>query len=160
MPDRWVFLAALVTAILIVAGAFVLPQFFFFELAKSTIFVAIAVLVFYGEDRFSYMLAVIAPVLWFLTDIIGVGHDFFNDFRILLEYLGKRPVPALDTPLHGISRLAAIVVVVLGARAWRKQVPERFFGKTFAACLVISVLYVGFVAAFYFRALHAVGARP
>lgn len=158
MSDRWVFLTAFLTAILIVAGAFVLPQFFVFELAKSTIFVAIAVLVFFGEDRYSYMLAAIAPVLWFLVDI--VGGVFFEDFRVLLAYLGSGPTPALDTPLHGLSRLIAVVVVVLGVRAWRKQVPEKFFSKTFAVCLVISLIYAGAVAALYFRVLHEAGARP
>lgn len=158
MPDRWVFLTAFLTAILIVAGAFVLPEFFIFELAKSTIFVAIAVMVFFGEDRYSYMLAVIAPVLWFLTDI--VGGVFFDDFRVLLAYLAQRQTPALETPLHGFSRLMAIVLVVLGVRAWRKQVPEKFFGKTFAVCLMISFLYAGAVAALYFRAVHVAGARP
>ncbi len=158
MPDRWVFLTAFLTAILIVAGAFVLPAFFIFELAKSTIFIAVAVMVFFGEDRYSYMLAAIAPVLWFLTDI--VGGVFIDDFRVLLAYLAQRQIPALDTPLHGFSRLMAIGLVVVSVRAWRKQVPEKFFGKTFGVCLVISFLYAGAVAALYFRSLHGVGARP
>ncbi len=158
MSDRWVFLTAFLTAILIVAGAFVLPQFFIFELAKSTIFVAIAVLVFFGEDRYSYMLAAIAPVLWFLADI--VGGVFFDDFRVLLAYLVRGQTAALDSPLHALSRLMAIVLVVLGVRAWRKQVPERFFGKTFAICLVISLVYAGTVAALYFRSVRGVGVHP
>ena len=50
MSDRWMFVTAFSTVVLIVAGAFAIPQFFVYELIKSSIFVAIAVLVFFGED--------------------------------------------------------------------------------------------------------------
>ena len=90
MTDRNVFVTSFLTAVLIVAGAFVLQQFFFFELAKSTIFVAIAVMVFYGDNRFSYMLGIIAPVLGFIAAIL-VG-TFFGDFRVLYAYVTGNPV--------------------------------------------------------------------
>ena len=48
MSDRWVFLIAFLTVIVIVAGAFAMPQYFTFELLKSLIFLAIALLVFFG----------------------------------------------------------------------------------------------------------------
>src|SRR5215472_8054053 len=70
MSDRGVFTAAIVTAVLILAGAFVLPQLFIFESAKAVIFVAIAVMVFYGEDHYSYMLGIVFPPLWFIVDTV------------------------------------------------------------------------------------------
>lgn len=88
MSDRNVFVAAFLTAVFIVAGAFTLPQFFFFELAKSTIYLAIAILVFFGEDRFSYALGMIAAMVWFVVDIMG--GIFFHDFRVLFDYLAGR----------------------------------------------------------------------
>lgn len=153
MSDRGIFVTALLTAVFIVAGAFVLPQFFYFELAKSTIFIAIAVLVFFGEDRYSYMLAAVATLLWFIVDI--VGGIFFQDFGVLFAYLTRRGIPPLSTPLDGFARLMGILLVILAVRAWRKQVPEKFFGKTFGICLVISLIFVGVVAGLYFRALHS-----
>lgn len=57
MADRKVFTAAMFTAVLLLAGAFVLPRsFFLFELAKSSIYFAVAALVYYAEDRYGYML--------------------------------------------------------------------------------------------------------
>lgn len=149
MSDRGVFTAAIVTAVLILAGAFVLPQLFFFESAKALIFVAIAVLVFYGEDGYSYMLAIVFPPLWFIFDIvIGVFRD---DFRVLLDFVSGNPGSQLNTPLHAVARLTALVLFVVGVRAWRKQVPEKFLGKTFWVCLVICLAYIGLLTLWYMR---------
>jgi hypothetical protein len=156
MSDRGVFVATFLTVVLIVAGAFALPQLFFFDLAKSTIYIAIGVLVFFGEDRYSYMLGMIAPLLWFLADILFGG--LFRDFAVLVNYLEIKPVGILDTPLHGAARLTAILLVILSYRAWRKEVPERFFGKTFGICLAISLAYAIVVGAWYYLTFSQVAA--
>ena len=147
MSDRGVFVAAFLTVVLIVAGAFALPQFFFFELAKSTIYIAIGVLVFFGEDRYSYMLGMLAAPVWWLADIIVGG--FFQDFVVLLSYLAMKEIGPLDTPLHALARLASLLLVVLSYRVWNKQVPEKLFGKTFQVCLGISLAYAIILAAWY-----------
>ena len=142
---------------MIVAAAFTLPQFFFLELARSTIYVAIGVMVFMGEDRYSYMLGMIAPPLWFLADFLVGG--FFRDFVVLANYALLKPSEsALDTPLHGVARLAAILLVILSYRAWRKQVPEKLFGRTFRICLGISVVYAAILALWLAAVAREVGA--
>ena len=73
MSDRGVFLAAFLTLVLVVAGAFALPELFIYELLKSTIFVVIAVMVFFGDDKFPYMLGMIAPILWFIFSLLTGG---------------------------------------------------------------------------------------
>ncbi len=148
MSDRSVFVLAFLTVVLIVGGAFALPQFFFFELAKSSIYIAIGVLVFFGEDRYSYMLGMVAPLLWFLGDIITAA-GFFSDFGVLANYLLMREIGPLDTPLHALSRMAAIALMVLSYRAWNKEVPESLFGKTFKTCLGISLAYSVVLALWY-----------
>ena len=147
MSDRGVFVAAFLTVVLIIAGAFVLPQFFYFELAKSGIFAAIGILVFFGENRYSYMLGMIAPVLWFVVGFIVGGLP--RDFIVLANYLRMRTIPPLDTPLHGFALLTAILLAVLSYRAWKKEVPERFFGKTFWTCFAISLAYALVVGLWY-----------
>jgi hypothetical protein len=149
MSDRGVFTAAIVTAVLILAGAFVLPQLFFFESAKALIFVAVAVMVFYGEDRYSYMLGIVFPPLWFIGDIV-IG-AFGHDFRVLLSFLSGNPGSQLDTPLHAVARLTAVVLFVVGVRAWGKQVAEKFLGKTFWVSLVICLAYIGLLTLWYVR---------
>ena len=147
MSDRGVFVATALTVVLIVASAFALPQFFFFELAKSAIFIAIGVLIFFGDNRYSYMLGMLAAPVWWLADIIVGG--FFQQFSVLVNYLGMREIGPLDTPLHALSRLASLLLVVLSYRAWNKEVPENLFGKTFKVCLGISLVFAAVLAAWY-----------
>lgn len=149
MSNRWVFLAAFLTATFMVAGAFALPPFFYFEIAKSLIFIAIAVLVFFGENRFSYMLGTVFPPLWFLVDLLAGG--FTNDFGVLFHYLGGQGISPMSTPLDGIARLSAIFLFAVSLAAWRREVNERFWGKTFWTCLIISVIYVGILTMWYLR---------
>lgn len=153
MSNRWVFLAAFLTATFMVAGAFALPPYFYFELVKSSIFIAIGILVFFGEDRYSYMLATIFTPIWFLVDILVGG--FGNDFRVLFRYLGGEGISTLSTPLDGFARLAAIFLFAVSLAAWRREVNERFWGKTFWICLIISVVYVGILTAWYVRLFPA-----
>lgn len=148
MSDKWVFLTAFLTLIVVVAGAFAMPNYFTFELLKSLIFLAIALMVFFGEDRFSYMLGIIAPPLWFILHILLGG--FFGEIKGLWNTVSGRGSPPMDTPLHGLSILLSIVLVILCYRAWRKQVTEKFFGKTFWVALAVSIGYVAVLAGWHF----------
>ena len=154
MTDRYVFLTSFLTAVLIVAGAFALPPFFYYELAKSTIFVAIAVLVFYGNNRFSYMLGIVAPIIWYIASIV-MG-SLFTDFRILFQYFspGQKLGP-METPLHALSLLAALALIIASWSAWRREVPEKFAGKTLWASIVVSLIYAVILSVWYLRAVHA-----
>ena len=148
MSDRWVFLIAFLTVIVIVAGAFAMPHYFSFELLKSLIYLAVALLVFFGEDRFSYMLGIVTPPLRFILAILLGG--FFGEFGVLFGALTGKPTPPLDTPLHGLSILLEILLVVVCYRAWRKQVTEKFIGKTFWISLALAFGYDVLLAAWYF----------
>jgi hypothetical protein len=152
MSDRWVFLTAFLTVIVIAAGAFAMPQYFSYELLKSLIYLAIALLVFFGEDRFSYMLGIVTPPLRFILAIL-LG-EFFGEFKVLFGALRGKPTPTYDTPLHGLSILLEIVLVVVCYRAWHKQVTEKFIGKTFWISLAVALAYVAILAGWHFT--HAV----
>jgi hypothetical protein len=157
MSDRWVFLAAFVTLVLVIAGAFAIPEFFVYELLTSAIFVVIAVMVFFGEDRFPYMLGMIAPILWFIFDLL-VG-ELFRDFKVLFTFLGGKPTRPLDTPLQGLALLVAVVLLIVSARAWRKQVTDKFLGKTFTTALIVALIWIGILAGWEFHMISS-GVRP
>jgi len=153
MSDRGVFLAAFLTLVLVVASAFAIPELFIYELLTSTVFVVIAVMVFFGDDKFPYMLGMVAPILWFIFSLLTGG--FISDISALLRFLAGKPSGPLETPLHGFAILAGLALVILSARAWRKQVTEKFLGKTFAIALVVSVVWVGVIAVWQFHSLSA-----
>jgi len=152
MSDRWVFLIAFLNVIVIVAGAFAMPHYFTFDLLKSLIYLAIALLVFFGEDRFSYMLGIVAPPLRFILAILLGG--FFGEFKVLFDALTGKPSLPLDTPLHGLSILLEILLMIVCYRAWRKQVTEKFIGKAFWISLGVANAFVVVLAGWY--SAHAI----
>jgi hypothetical protein len=139
MSDRGVFVVAFTTVVLIGGGAFAVPQFFPFELIRSLIFVAIAILVFFGENKYSYMLGILSPIVsWIATIIWG---DILHEFHVLFASIAMKPVGALETPLHGLALISQALLAVLSWRAWRKEVPLPLIGKEFWICLAIAVAH-------------------
>ena len=130
-----------------VAGAFARPQVFFFELAESSIFITIGVLVFFGENRTSYMLGMVFPPLWFLVDFVAGG--LIKDFQVLFAYLSGEDMGQGSTPLEGFARLAAIFLFVASLQAWRSEAAGPFWGRAFWSCLIASLAYVGALAFWY-----------
>jgi hypothetical protein len=157
MSDRGVFLAAFLTLVLVVACIFGLPEFFVSELIASTIFVVIAVMVYFGEDKFPYMLGMIAPILWFIYALLTGG--FISDLGAMFRFLSGKPLAPLETPLHGFAILSGVALVIACARAWRKQITEKFFGKTFVSALIVGLIWIVVLAVWQNHAMSA-GARP
>jgi hypothetical protein len=158
MSDRGIFVTSFVTVVLIVAGAFAIPEYFPFELVKSLIFVAISIMVFFGENKYSYMLGAVAPILVMLLNILLGG--FFAEFAVLWASVTMQPLPVLDTPLHALAILTEVLLVVLSVRAWRKEVTESFFGRTFGVCLAISLANVAVLGAWYVFGIAERGRLP
>jgi hypothetical protein len=149
MSDRGVFVAASLTLVLVVASAFALPQLFVYELLKSTIFVVIVVMVFFGDDKFPYMLGMVAPILWFIFSLLTGG--LIGEIGTTLRFLEGKPSGPLETPLHGFAILAGLALLVLSARAWRKQVTEKFLGKTFAIATIVGLIWIGILAVWQYH---------
>jgi len=153
MSDRWVFLAAFLTAVLVVAGVFAIPQFFVYELLTSTIFIVVAVMVFFGDDKFPYMLGMVAPILWYIFTVLT--GEFFGNLGVLFRFFAGRAMRPLDTPLHGFSILASVLLIAVSAYAWRKQVTEKFFGSSFAKALVVALVWIALMAVWQFHMISA-----
>lgn len=158
MSDRGIFATSFLTVVLIVAGAFAIPEYFPYELLKSLIFVAITMMVFFGENKYSYMLGAVAPILVMLLNMLLGG--FFGEFAVLWASVTMQPLPVLDTPLHGLAILTEILLVILSVRAWRKEVTESFFGRTFGICLGIAVANVAVLGAWYVLVITGRGRLP
>jgi hypothetical protein len=156
MADRGVFVAAFLTVVLVVAGAFALPELFVYQLLTSIIFVVIAVMVFFGDDKFSYMLGMMAPIVWYIFGLLTGG--FMSSIEALVRFLTGRPMAPLETPLHGFAILASLALVAASGRAWRKVVIERFVGKTFALAFVVSLVWISVLAGWQIHSFSAAAA--
>jgi hypothetical protein len=158
MSDRGVFVVAFLTVVLIFAGAFAIPEYFPYELLKCSIYVVIAMMVFFGENTYSYMLGIVAPIVGIVCNILLGG--FFSEFSVLWASVTMKPLPLVDTPLHGLAILTEILLVILCLRAWRKEVTGPFFGKVFGLSLVVSLVYVGILAGWYVFGTAPTGRLP
>jgi hypothetical protein len=103
------------------------------------------------------MLGMIAPILWFIYSLLTGG--FFSDIATMLRFLAGKPSGPLETPLHGFAILSGLMLIILCARAWRKQITEKFFGKTFVTALIVALIWIGVLAVWQYHAMSA-GARP
>lgn len=139
------------TAILILAGSYFQPQLFNLDAAESTIFIAIAALVYFGESRYSFMLGMVCPPLWYAVEIFA--GTFVYDFRIVFNFFRGTSNLPLDKPLNVLAWIAAALLCFRSARAWRREARERFLGKTFWICLAISLAYIGVLALWYTNVL-------
>lgn len=52
----------------------------------------------------------------------------------------------MGTPLHGLALLMGVVLLIVAALAWRKQITQKLLGKTFAIALVVGLVWVGALA--------------
>ena len=158
MSNRGVFVVAFLTVVLIFAGAFAIPEYFPYELLKSSIYVVIAMMVFFGENTYSYMLGIVAPIVGIVCNILLGG--FFSEFSVLWASVTMKPLPIMDTPLHALAILTEVLLVILCLRAWRKEVTGPFFGKAFGVSLVVSLVYVGILAGWYVFGTAPTGRLP
>jgi hypothetical protein len=149
MSDRGVFVVAFTTVVLIGGSAFAIPQFFPFELLRSLIFVAIAILVFFGENEYSYMLGVLSPIVSWIATIFGGG--LVREFNVLFASIAMKPIGSMETPLHALAMITEALLAVLCWRAWNKEVPLPFVGKVFWTCLAIAVAHAAVVFLYFVK---------
>jgi hypothetical protein len=149
MSDRAVFVVAFTTVVLIGGSAFAVPQFFPFEILRSLIFVAIAMMVFFGENQYSYMLGILSPVVGWLAAILSGG--FVRGFEVLFASIAMKPIGSLESPLHGLVLITQALLAVLCWRAWHKEVPTAFIGKVFWTCLAIALGHAAVVWLYFVK---------
>jgi uncharacterized membrane protein YidH (DUF202 family) len=124
------------------------PQFFLFHFYESLIYLAIPVMLFYFEDRWAYMLGILAPVAWLvLLFAIGGFSGMWRQLSLVSHF--HRPDFAANL-LGALAAVLSIVMVVMCANRWRREFSG--LGKTastFLISLAIVVAYYG-VMVFWF----------
>jgi len=102
---------------------------------------AILILLFYMEDRWAYMIGMLAPVAWlgmvFATGLLG------GAARQVLRLTRGEGVSNDVSFIAAVSALLSILMIVFCARHWKREYSG--LGKT-ASTFAISV---GIVAAYY-----------
>jgi hypothetical protein len=118
------------------------PNFFLIHLYQSVLYIAILVMLFYMEDRWAYMIGMMASVAWlgiaYMTGILGSATQQL--FAIRSEGWSGTPVAWLAW----LTTLIAILMVAFCGKHWMKEYSG--LGKTRTTMLVslsIVAVYYG-----------------
>ncbi|HKV23893.1 MAG TPA: hypothetical protein VJN93_04820 [Candidatus Acidoferrum sp.] len=117
------------------------PNFFLLHLYQSILYIAILVMLFYMEDRWAYMIGMLASFVWlgmaYATGMLGGAAG---------QLFGRSASGSTETPvgiLTFLTALIAVLMIVFCARHWKKEYSG--LGKTLSTLLVSS----GIVAVYY-----------
>jgi hypothetical protein len=126
------------------------PAFFLVHLYQSILYIAILVMLFYMEDRWAYMIGMLASVFWlamaYATGILG------SSVQQLFEPRSTNFNGALVSAIALTTGLIAALMFSLCARHWKKEYAG--LGKTrntFLVSLGVVAVYYGLLIALFWQ---------
>src|SRR5215470_15044450 len=117
------------------------PSFFLLHFYQAVIYMAILIMLFYMEDRWAYMLGILAPAVWlglaYATGLLGAGLRQFGQ-------LAKVQTPTnFASLLGGVTAVLALLMIGFNGKHWKREYAG--LNKGFSTFLVS----FGIVAIYY-----------
>jgi hypothetical protein len=129
-------------------------QFFLIHFYESLIYLVIVLMLFYWEDRWAYMLGVVAPASWLLLTFVARG---FGEF--IQQFAGLFRAHVTTDPagfLGGVISVLSVALIVNCAYRWKKEFAGLKKGaKTFAVSFGVVAAYYAVMVAWFWRAVEA-----
>ena len=130
------------------------PSFFLLHFYQTIIYLAVLVLLFYMEDRWAYMIGLLAPAAWlvlaFSTGLLGAAA------RQLFQ-LGHGQGPTNPVSfLAAITAILSVLMIAVSVRRWVKEYAG--LGKslsTFAISFGIVAVYYGILVIWFWHMIPA-----
>jgi len=126
------------------------PEFFLLHFYQTIVYLALLILLFYMEDRWAYMIGMLAPAGWlviaFATGLLGAAS------RQIIRLGSGLGLTNWVSFLAAITMVLSILMIAVCARRWHKEYGS--LGKsltTFAVSLGIVVLYYGILVAWFWH---------
>ena len=117
------------------------PHFVIIHLYESLLYLAILVMLYYREDRWAYMIAMLASAAW--LGLACVSLILRSAKQRLLAFRSSDMNEIFVSLIAVATALLALLLIALCARHWRKEYAGR--GKTSSTLLISS----GIVALYY-----------
>jgi hypothetical protein len=122
-------------------------EFFLFHFYESLIYLAIILMLFYFEDRWAYMLGIVAPTSWILVAIVTGG--FGELWRQVVQRIFLLGGPGYAaTCLGGIITVLSLAMIAFCTYQWKRQFSGQ--GKGLATFLVSLGIVVGYYGVMVF----------
>jgi hypothetical protein len=126
------------------------PNFFLIHFYQSILYIAILVMLFYMEDRWAYMIGMLASVVWlglaYVSGILGSAVRQLSELRTASLTANLVGLVALTTAL------LAVLMIAFCGRHWMKEYSG--LGKTrstFFVSLGIVAVYYGTLLRFFWE---------
>ena len=126
------------------------PDFFLLHLYQIVIYMAILLLLFYMEDRWAYMIGMIAPVVWlglaYSTGLLGAG---LRQFGRLVKVQAPSNMTSL---LAGVTAIIGLLMIGFCGKHWKKEYSGLGKGlSTFLVSLAIVAVYYTILVVWFWR---------
>jgi hypothetical protein len=126
------------------------PGFFLVHLYQSILYIAILVMLFYMEDRWAYMIGMLASFVWlgmaYLTGILGSAVRQLGELRSSTVTANAVGFIAL------LTALIAVLMIIFSARHWKREYAGLGKGRsTFLVSLGIVAAYYAILIAFFWE---------
>ncbi|HXY25296.1 MAG TPA: hypothetical protein VEI73_11645 [Candidatus Acidoferrum sp.] len=130
------------------------PQFFLLHFYQTIIYIAVLIMLFFMEDRWAYMIGMLAPAVWlgmvFSTGLLGGATR-----QLLRLTRGEGPNNVISF-VAAISAVLSILMIVFCARHWKREYAG--LGKTastFAVGIGVVAVYYGILAIWFWNLIPA-----
>lgn len=126
------------------------PDFFLLHFYQTIVYLAVLIMLFFMEDRWAYMIGMVAPASWLLMTFASglLGGAARQLLRLGQGHAIANPVSFLAA----VSAVLSLWMVAACARRWRKEYAG--LGQslsTFAVCLGIVAVYYGILVAWFWH---------
>jgi hypothetical protein len=134
------------------------PDFFLLHFYQTIVYLAILILLFYMEDRWAYMIGIVAPAVWllmiFATGLLG------GAARQLVQLGQGHGLTNSVSFLAGVTGILGLLMIGACARRWEKEYSGLGkFKSTFAVSLGIMVVYYGILVVWFWHIIPSLSAQ-
>jgi len=126
------------------------PNYFLLHFYQTIVYLAILIMLFYMEERWAYMIGIVAPALWlvmaFATGLLS------GALRQLLQLSEGKGLSNNVSFLAAISAILSILMIWACTRRWIREYAG--LGKTlvtFGVSSAIVVVYYGIMVAWFWH---------
>ncbi|MGB7435266.1 MAG: hypothetical protein WBR26_23865 [Candidatus Acidiferrum sp.] len=131
------------------------PDFFMFHLYQTIIYEVILLLLFYTEDRWAYMIGILAPAAWLLlafeSGVLGAA------LRQLFRLTRTGSISNQVSLVAAITAMLSVLMIIFCVYRWKRHYSG--LGKTlstFLISLVVVVVYYGILVIWFWNAFPRV----
>lgn len=133
------------------------PDFFLLHFYQTIIYMALLILLFYMEDRWAYMIGILAPAAWlvmaFATGLLGAA------IRQVVHIGGGAALSNLVSIIAAVTAVLSLLMIVVCARHWQREYLG--LGKslsTFAVSFGVVAVYYGILVVWFWHLIPVAAA--